>query len=71
MRLYDFTPVINNHRGEEIQVWLDTHPDVKSFAILDDRDDMGPNMKRLVRTLFNYGLTEENKQEVIEMLNME
>ena len=69
--LYDFTPVINNHRGEEIQAWLDTHPNVKSFAILDDMDDMEPNMERLVRTLFNYGLTEENKQEVIEMLNME
>ena len=69
LALYDFTPVINNHRGQEIQSWLDAHTDVGSFVILDDRDDMEPNMERLVRTLFSHGLTEENKRETIKMLN--
>lgn len=69
LALYDFTPVINNHMGQEIQSWLDAHTDVGSFVILDDRGDMEPNMERLVRTLFSHGLTEENKRETIKMLN--
>ena len=69
LALYDFTPVINNHRGQEIQSWLDAHTDVGSFVILDDRGDMEPNMERLVRTLFSHGLTEENKREAIKVLN--
>jgi len=67
--LYDFTPIINNHRGREIQSWLDTHVGVSSFVILDDRGDMEPNAERLVRTLFSCGLTDENKREVVKMLN--
>ena len=26
-------------RGEEIQFWLDSHPEVKKFVIFDDRED--------------------------------
>lgn len=67
--LYSFTPIINNHRGREIQSWLDAHTGVSSFVILDDRGDMEPNEERLVRTLFSHGLTEENKREAIKVLN--
>ena len=29
-------------RGEEIQDWLDNHPEVEDYAILDDDSDMLP-----------------------------
>ena len=34
------TPVLNTERGHEIQEWLDSHPEVPNFVILDDDSDM-------------------------------
>jgi hypothetical protein len=34
------TESIHSLRGEEIQDWLDEHPEVKDYAILDDDSDM-------------------------------
>lgn len=44
-------------RGVEIQRWLDEHPEVESFVILDDDKDMGALLPFLVRTKFEPGLT--------------
>lgn len=67
---YGFTPIINGgfNRGIEIQSWLDKHPETETFVILDDRNDMEPNMKRLIRTKMRYGLTEELMNQAINML---
>lgn len=54
-------------RGWEILEWLNGR-DVDSFVILDDWDDMGPISDHLVWTNPTYGLTEEQVQEVIEIL---
>lgn len=57
-------------RGDEIQVWLDEHPEVDKYAILDDDIDFyahqAPN---LFKTTFEEGLTDEIAQKVIEHLN--
>jgi hypothetical protein len=37
-------------RGLEIQDWLDKHPEVEKFAIIDDDNDMEHLTKNLVRT---------------------
>lgn len=45
-------------RGEEIQEWLDRHPDVEHWAIVDDGNDMLPSQQsRFVRTSEREGLT--------------
>jgi hypothetical protein len=58
----------NHHsrRGEEIQKWLDSHPEVTCYAILDDEADAGEGHGRnFFRTSFyNGGLTEDIAQAV-------
>lgn len=60
--------VERGERGREIQEWLDKHPEVTSYVILDDDNDVLPHQKeRFVRTSKNpdhpdavdigYGLT--------------
>ena len=36
----DRTPVLNTHRGVEIDTWLNSHPEVTHYAIVDDDSDM-------------------------------
>lgn len=33
------TAVLNQRRGDEIDLWLRTHPDVEEYIIFDDEDD--------------------------------
>ena len=46
-------------RGAEIQAWLDQHPEVQQFVILDDDGDMEHLSPHLARTTFAEGLTME------------
>lgn len=43
-------------RGNEIQAWLDEHPEVTAFAIVDDSSDMVHLLPKLVRTTWHSGL---------------
>src|SRR5690606_5162475 len=57
-------------RGHEIQAWLDKHPEVKRFAILDDDMDMLPEqLDDFFKTSWQIGLTEPIKRAVINHLN--
>ena len=49
-------------RGHEIQAWLDAHPDVESFVILDDDRDMAHLSDRHVKTDNHVGITPDNVQ---------
>lgn len=70
LTFYDFTPEIDwDSRGLEIQTWLDAHPQVSRFVILDDRDDMEPNMGHLIQTTMRHGLTERLAERAIAFLN--
>lgn len=55
-------------RGKEIQAWLDKHPEVTKYAILDDDSDMLPHQKHF-KTSWQVGLTDEIADEVIKYLN--
>lgn len=64
----------NDHhssRGEEIQKWLDLHPEVERYAILDDDRDMLPaQLPNFFQTSFvGEGLTEEIANAVIRHLS--
>lgn len=77
IEFYGFTPVCPRNsrgfpyasRGFEIKQYLAEHEEVDEFVILDDRCDMEPHLNRLVRTSFETGLTEEDVDEAIELLN--
>jgi hypothetical protein len=56
-------------RGDEIADWLSKHPEVTSFVILDDGDDMGVLKHRLVQTDYEIGLTEADADRAIAILN--
>lgn len=55
-------------RGKEIKAWLDKHPEVTSYAILDDDSDMLPDQPHF-KTSFQSGLTKEIADNVIKFLN--
>lgn len=66
-RIIGYTPEaehLSSERGHEIQAWLDGHPEVERFVILDDDADMVHLMPHLVQTDPMYGLTEERINEI-------
>ena len=59
-------------RGAEIKAWLDDHPEVEQFVILDDDDlRLKEYLPNHVRTTFKYGLTREKAAQAIKILNGE
>lgn len=60
----------NSPRGHEIQAWLDAHPEVTRYAIIDDDSDMLDTQKpNFFQTTFQHGLTEEIALAVTNHLN--
>lgn len=69
VNLIGHTPYDNERiRGREIQTWLNEHPDVEKFIIIDDSDDMEHLMPRLIRTKFYDGIQDEHVEMAIKML---
>lgn len=55
-------------RGLEIQEWLDEHPEVSKFVILDDGTDMLHLEPFLIQTYMDGGLQDRHIQQAIDML---
>lgn len=77
-RTRDLPLVINEHeiivstnvRGSEIAEWLGRHPEVTTFAIVDDDDDMLPaQAERFVLTSFEHGIQDEHCERLIALLS--
>lgn len=70
-KIDNITPtIISNHRGEEIEMFVKKHK-VKNYAIIDDIDDMLEHQKEhLVLCDDKVGLTIENIETVIDILNL-
>lgn len=66
--IIDITPKTNGRRGDEVAEWLEAHPEVERYAILDDDDDFAVNQP-LFKTTFEAGLTEDIAKKVTEYLN--
>jgi hypothetical protein len=64
----DLTTPIGIHRGDEVGQWLDAHPNVEDFVILDDDDDMGALKPFLVQTADGAGLTDEQVERAARAL---
>lgn len=56
-------------RGYQIQLYLNRHPEVKQFVIVDDNSDMGDLTHKLVKTNSFVGFTEKDIDLAIEVLN--
>lgn len=74
--IYDITPFISNDkykgtgRGGEIQTWLDAHPEVENYIILDDDSDMlMSQLYHFIETDWMFGLTEREVELSIAVLN--
>lgn len=71
-RIIDRTPLANESqrpRGDDISAFLALHPKVRTFAIVDDNDDMGPHSGRLVQTDYDEGLTNDKAVQLIDKLS--
>lgn len=56
-------------RGSEIKLWLDKHPEITQFVILDDEDsDMGEMMKFVVLTDMVSGFTSWQFSQCLDRL---
>jgi hypothetical protein len=56
-------------RGREIKEWLDRHPEVERYAILDDENDMLPEQQpHFFKTTWLHGVTPEICERVKEHL---
>lgn len=58
-------------RGHEIQNWLDEHPEVTKFVIVDDDSDMVNLMSHLVQTDGEKGLDGVCAEEIIKRFTEE
>lgn len=67
-RISDEGHLVIAERGHEIQAWLDEHPGVTRFVILDDSKDMAHLMDHLVQTDTFTGLTNALADEAIQWL---
>lgn len=67
---YTIGPHKRTTRGMEIRAWLDEHPEVDRYVVLEDSEDMTPlPMRRIVWTSDSRGLTKRQADRAIEILN--
>ena len=70
--IIDKTPVLNSCRGKEIDEWLFNHPEVETYAIVDDIDAMLPNQKDyFVHVDERNGLSIQNYADLKSLLGDE
>jgi hypothetical protein len=69
-KVIDKTPkIVWADRGEEINSWLNDHPEVTQFVIIDDNHiGGGISDAHIVKTSWDIGLTLEDASEAIDKL---
>jgi len=61
-----------SHRGEEINLWLDNHPEVIDYVIIDDDENILEEQKNwFIRTNIKEGMTEEHYYKVRQIFATE
>ena len=67
-RTYGFTHHFT--RGEEIQLWLESHPEISNYVIIDDRTDFTEEqLSHYVHVDSYVGLTDEDCQIALNILS--
>lgn len=58
-------------KGDSIGSWLDQHPEVTTFVIVDDEvSDMGPLRKHVLKTKWPMGLMADKARRLIKRLSL-
>jgi hypothetical protein len=76
--IYDVTPTLLTSskkmseqvtRGEEIQAWLNGHPEVAQYCIIDDDPRILPAQQPYwIQTSFRYGFTQAKLEKALKIL---
>jgi hypothetical protein len=70
--IIDWTPKLNTIRGIEIQDWLNRHPEVTHYVILDDSSDMLPEqMEYFVHCDGGLGVSAQNYRDMTRLFGRE
>lgn len=73
--IYDKTcswPFKDSVRGDEIKIWLDAHPEVTHYCIVDDDSDMLEEQKaNFIKTQYEEGLTYKDMCDICKCLGFE
>ena len=71
----DTTPIeitIKMSRADEINAWLEKHPEIDNYVILDDEEIKDIKLiPHWVRTTFKHGLTRDKAEQAIKILKGE
>lgn len=63
-------PNSDDHRGYQVECWINRNPKVKSFAIVDDNTDFGALNTKLIKTNKYIGLTQGNVESLMNILGV-
>jgi len=55
-------------RGHEIAAWVDAHPELEAYAVVDDNSDMDGVRERFVQTTWERGLKIEHARRLVRVL---
>lgn len=70
--IVDRTPALAGPRGKEIAQWLSEHPDVETYAIVDDDSDMLPEQQaNFVHTNGEDGFVWKDAVKLSEILGVD
>lgn len=71
LQIFDKTPQLHERRETEIKSWLDAHPEVENYVVLDDRLLSADYLNGHFIKTSNYfdGLDETDVQKAIDILN--
>lgn len=56
-------------RGHKIKTWLEAHPEVTAFVVLDDSNDMDGVRHRFVKTTWKFGLLDGHVEMALRLLD--
>lgn len=69
--IIDRTPSMSGVRGDEIARWLENHPEVQRYAIIDDNSDMLPEqMPYFVQTNMFDGFLWRDAEKLSELMGI-
>ena len=58
-------------RGDEIKTYLNNHPEVENYVIIDDGDMLDEQLYHFVQTNYEDGITDAETERAIKILNKE
>ena len=58
----------DEYRGKEISIWLENHPEVTNYAVIDDDTDIKPHGLKFIQTSWKKGICQKHVMKAIKIL---